>query len=103
MVGEDAEAILGEMIDCYLDDAPKLLEAIAIAVAQANAPQLQRTAHTLKSSSATLGATTLAQLCKELEIMARTGNIKNALDKLPQLEAEYEQVKADLHSQRQPN
>ncbi|MBD2744099.1 response regulator [Coleofasciculus sp. FACHB-1120] len=103
MIGEDAEAILAEMIDCYLDDTPKLLKAIAIAVAQANAPQLQRTAHTLKSSSATLGATTLAQLCKELEIMARTGNIQNALDKLPQLEAEYERVKADLQSQRQPN
>ncbi|MFE1748813.1 response regulator [Coleofasciculus sp. H7-2] len=103
MVGEDAEVILGEMIDCYLEDAPKLMIAIAIAVAQENPPQLQRPAHTLKSSSATLGATTLAQLCKELEIMARTGNIQNALDKLPQLEAEYERVKADLHSQRQPN
>ena len=96
MVNENAESILAEMIDCYLEDAPNLLQAIASAVAQKDASALRQAAHTLKSSSATLGATTLSHLCKDLEVMSRTGRIEGELDKLLQLEAEYERVKAAL-------
>jgi CheY-like chemotaxis protein len=59
MVGENGPEIVAEMIDCYLEDAPKLIEAIAAAVTAADATQLRSCAHTLKSSSATLGATAL--------------------------------------------
>lgn len=79
-------------------DAPKLIEAIAQAVA-ADATQLCLCAHTLKSSSATLGATTLAHLCKELEVISRTENIK--LVDMPQLEAEFARVKLVLIERRQ--
>jgi hypothetical protein len=33
MAGEQSEAILTELIDCYLEEAPKLLEAIQTAIA----------------------------------------------------------------------
>jgi HPt (histidine-containing phosphotransfer) domain-containing protein len=39
-------------------------------------PELQRAAHALKSSSATLGALHLSQLSKQLEMMGRTGTIE---------------------------
>lgn len=100
-VGEDAKPILAEMIDCYLEDAPKLLQAIAIAVAQKDAVALRQAAHTLKSSSATLGATKLSELCKELEATSRCGNIDVVVDKVPQLIIEYGRVKAGLHKKRQ--
>lgn len=101
MVGENAENILAEMIDCYLEDAPKLLRAIAQAVASYDAIALRQAAHTLKSSSATLGAKTLSHLCKELEATSRTGNTNVGLDKVPHLEAEYEKVKIALQLERQ--
>ena len=101
MVGENADLVLGEMIDCYLEDAPKLLQAIAVAITQGDARQLRQAAHTLKSSSITLGATTLSQLCKELEVISRTGHTEGELDKVPLLEAEFERVKAALQIQRQ--
>ncbi|HEY9708017.1 MAG TPA: Hpt domain-containing protein, partial [Oculatellaceae cyanobacterium] len=88
--------VLAEMIDCYLEDAPKLLDAIATAVTQKDAKLLRQASHTLKSSSATIGATTLSHLGQKLEVMSRIGNTEYALDKLPQLEAEYKRVKAAL-------
>ena len=101
MVGENADEILAEMIDCYLEDAPKQLGAIATAVSRANPTLLRQAAHTLKSSSATLGATTLSNFCKDLELAARNGNTEGGLDKVPQLEAEFERVKAALQIERQ--
>ena len=101
MVGEKADLILAEMIDCYLEDAPKLISAIAQAVGQGDATQLRHASHTLKSSSATLGAMTLSHLCKKLEVMSRAGNSEYAEDHLPQLEAEYKRVRAALQLERQ--
>jgi len=101
MVGEKADLVLAEMIDCYLEDAPKLISAIAQAVAQADAAQLRHASHTLKSSSATLGAMTLSHLCKKLEVMSRVGNTEYAEDHLPQLEAEYKRVRVALEIERQ--
>ena len=101
MVGDSADVILAEMIDCYLEDTPKLLSAIATAVAQGDVQQLRHASHTLKSSSATLGAMTLSNLCREIEVMCRLENTEYAVDKLPQLEAEYERVQAALQIERQ--
>ena len=100
MVGEGADSILVEMIDCYLEDAPKLLSAIADAVAQNDAKQLRSSTHTLKSSSATLGATKLSNLCQQLEAISRTGHTEGGQDTVPQLKAEYERVKTALQIER---
>ena len=97
MIGENDKELLAEMIDCYLEDAPKRLRAIAAAMARADAPELRLAAHTLKSSSATLGAKTLSKICQELELAAKNGKIEGEADKVPQLEAEFERVKAALH------
>ena len=101
MVGSEADSVLAEMIDCYLEDAPKLMDAIASAIAQGDAVQLRQASHTLKSSSTTLGATTLANSCRKLEVMSRSGNIEYGVDKLQQLEAELERVLDALQIIRQ--
>jgi len=50
MPAEDA-AVLAEVIDSYLEDAPKLLQAISAAVAQGDTTALYQAAHTLKPTS----------------------------------------------------
>ena len=66
------------------------------AIPQRDAATLHRTAHSLKSSSATLGALRLAALCKEAEAMGRT----NMLDDMPALweriQSEYAVVQEAL-------
>ena len=101
MAGEDASVVLAAVIDSYLEDASKLLQAIAQAVAQEDAIALRHAAHTLKSTSATLGATTLSQFCKELELMGLAGTTADAPALVLLLEAEYAKVQAALKIERQ--
>ncbi|MBD1940234.1 PAS domain S-box protein [Microcoleus sp. FACHB-68] len=96
MLGEDSAEMLTMVIDSYLADAVDLLQALRRAAEQGNATALNLPAHTLKSTSATLGATVLAQLCKQLETMARTGMMEEAAAIVSQVEAEYERVKQEL-------
>jgi signal transduction histidine kinase/CheY-like chemotaxis protein len=119
MAGEQSAAILAELIDCYLEEAPKLLAEIDGAIAHSDATTLRRAAHTLKANSATLGAIAFSNVCKELELLGRTcstGNgssdhteIPNAHlddclakghDWVTQLKLDYEQVKSALQLER---
>jgi HPt (histidine-containing phosphotransfer) domain-containing protein len=62
-----------ELIDTYLADAPAQLEDMAAAIEADNAASLVRPAHTLKSSSATVGAMRLSAVARELEMAGRSG------------------------------
>jgi len=98
MLGQDK--FLAEAIDTYLEDAPKLLQAIAVAVAQGKATELEQAAHTLKSSSALFGATSLSQFCQELEVRGSTGSWTEAAALMPQVKTEYEKVRTALQQER---
>jgi CheY-like chemotaxis protein len=95
-MGENAEAFLTQLIDIYLEEAPDLLQAISAAITQTDASAMQRAAHTLKSSSASLGAITLSKLCQELEDMGQASTMTDALSLESQLKVEYERVKVAL-------
>jgi PAS domain S-box-containing protein len=92
------EEVVPELIDIYFDGALKLLADMRQAVAQGDASLLTRAAHTLKPSSASLGAIPLATLCEELEAMGRAGALESAAEKLAQVEAEYRRVKTALEA-----
>ena len=64
---DDAIATVLELIALYLDDAVVQRDRIQIAIAQKDGDQLRRAAHTLKSSSRSLGAAALGELCETLE------------------------------------
>jgi CheY-like chemotaxis protein len=92
MLGDD---ILGELIDSYREESPRFLRQMQTAIADQDSIALRMGAHTLKSSSATLGALTFAQSCKAIEMQAAQGQLV-APEQLRQLTAEYEQVIAAL-------
>jgi HPt (histidine-containing phosphotransfer) domain-containing protein len=64
-----------ELIEAYLSDGASHLEAIGAAASADDAPGLVRPAHTLKSSSATLGAQRVAAMARRLEMAARSGSL----------------------------
>jgi len=96
----DEDEILIKVIDRYLEDTPKLLQSIATSVAQEDASELEWAAHSLKSTSALLGAKSFAQLCGDLEAIARTGTLTETPVKVLQAQKEYEKVKTALLAQR---
>ncbi|MEB3885095.1 response regulator [Lyngbya sp. CCY1209] len=61
------------LIATYLQEAPQHIDGIRNAIAARDAKGLKESAHTLKSSSAQLGALRFSELCKELEYMGRAG------------------------------
>ncbi len=88
--GKDNRALLAKVISKYFESAPELLERIRQAHARGDHEALRLASHTLKSSSANLGANRLAQLCREVEIQARNRSADEIASKLAQLQAHYD-------------
>ncbi len=89
----DAPNVLDKVIKIFLENSPKLVGALRDAIAQNDAAgTIEQAAHSLKSSSATLGATRLAALCRELERMARENRISGAKAILSEIEKLYPSV-----------
>ncbi|MGD0401524.1 MAG: response regulator [Syntrophobacteraceae bacterium] len=92
MAGEGQPSVLQKVIRIYLETSPKLIETIRNSITLGDPEATQEAAHSLKSTSANLGAEMLAAFCKELETMGRAGTTDNAILLLPVLEDEYERV-----------
>ncbi|NJN56954.1 MAG: response regulator [Leptolyngbyaceae cyanobacterium SL_5_9] len=95
MIGDNPSA-MSALIECYLAESSKLVEAIATASQAADATTVFQTAHRLKSSSASLGATRLAELSKALEACGREGNLTGMKTKVTRLQAEYHLARTAL-------
>jgi signal transduction histidine kinase/CheY-like chemotaxis protein len=65
-------ALLARLIETYLTIAPQLLCQLSAAAMDANPELLRTTAHSLKSSSANVGAAKLSELCHDLEDQVRS-------------------------------
>ncbi|QLE41878.1 PAS domain S-box protein [Nostoc sp. C052] len=91
--------VFAQLIECYLTETPRLVEDISTAIINQDTETLWKTAHQLKSSSASVGAIALAQLCKLLEAQGRSSKLENILELFSQLYQEYEQVKTALEKE----
>jgi CheY-like chemotaxis protein len=83
---------LGKLLARYMEDSRKLVDQLRQAVASNDPATLHTVAHRLKSSSATLGAMTVAAHCKELEVLGRSHRIEGAVDHFQHLERDFEAV-----------
>jgi CheY-like chemotaxis protein/HPt (histidine-containing phosphotransfer) domain-containing protein len=88
--------LVAEFIRLFRDETPPLLAALRAGVGQGQADQVKKAAHTLKSSSANLGAHQMAALCAELEQRGRSGALEGTPAVLAQLEQELERVSQAL-------
>ena len=94
-----APSILQKVIDIYLQNSPALIDDIRTAVFNKDAVALTRAAHSLKSSSANLGASRLSELCKSLEQMGRAQALKGSDEILVQMLDDSDQVMAALKAE----
>ena len=73
---------IDELIDTFLDDAPRMFEELTSALRSGDADSFRRAAHSLKSNAATFGASQLAELAKELEGIGRENRLGETGDRL---------------------
>jgi PAS domain S-box-containing protein len=97
LVGEET-VFLTQLINSFLHDAPRLLQQMRQALEEKKTSDLTLAAHTLKSLANNFGATSLAQLSKELENLGRAGTLAGASERIKQAETEYEQVRRALEA-----
>ena len=84
LIGGD-RAVLIEILDAFLEDAPERLGDLDRAAETGDEVAASRAAHTLKSNGRTFGASELAELCQELESAARAGDLESVRRRLPEL------------------
>ncbi|MBH0204626.1 MAG: response regulator, partial [Nitrospira sp.] len=89
-----ALSLLGKLLAAYLEDAPQLVDQLRKAIRSKDSSAIGSVAHQLKSSSAMLGALTVAARCSELEIMGRSRLIEDAQSRFTQLEQDFESVRS---------
>ena len=88
--------LLTRVINLYLVESPKLMAQLKAAAAAGDAPQIARFAHSLKSSSANVGATILSRYCADLEATAGRADAEEARRVLAKIETEHDSVQAAL-------
>jgi PAS domain S-box-containing protein len=83
---------LSELLDIFRRDYPQQIQAVRQAIADGDAPALQRVGHTLKGSLGNLAAPVASQIAADLESMGESGDLTRAADRMADLEAELIRV-----------
>ncbi len=89
-------SILDKIITAYLEGSKVMISQLRESLAVNNIDILQKNAHSLKSSSANVGATKLSMMSKELEVNCKTNHLENAADLVTSIESEFIRVQDDL-------
>jgi two-component system cell cycle response regulator len=84
-----------DLLASYLDHGPGQVRSLVLAAADADAGTVAATAHMMRSSSALLGATGLADLCHQADEMAQTGT-GDLIEIADLIRIEYDQVSAAM-------
>jgi signal transduction histidine kinase/DNA-binding NarL/FixJ family response regulator/HPt (histidine-containing phosphotransfer) domain-containing protein len=96
--GSNGGSFLNDMIERFIAAAESQADQMQAAAEQGDCATVQRTAHSLKSSSASMGATALSRQCREIETAAATSGLSDAAARLPALQAELETVRHALRA-----
>ncbi len=85
-----------ELIEQFVADAPQLVAAAREGLERGDAEEVRRAAHTLKSNAATFGAHGLADAARELEELARRGELDEGAARVEALGRQLDVVRAAL-------
>jgi len=84
--------LVKRVLATYQASLAKLVGQLQLARAEGAWDQVSRVAHTLKSSSASIGALALSGLCADIERLLRAGDSASALPLLEKFQAEVARV-----------
>ncbi len=88
------------LIERFLDDVPRQIDAVRAAVQMGDAAALERAAHGLKGASGNVGAIRMAAVCAVLVEQARADTTEGGAALLLELEAAAQRARAALAAER---
>jgi signal transduction histidine kinase/DNA-binding NarL/FixJ family response regulator len=92
------ETLLQEVIDIFLEEAPKHLAALRLAVAEGMAKTVETAAHTLKGELGYLCVPEISQRAAQIEEMGRSNDIGGAAGLLPRFELDIRSLFTAIRS-----
>ncbi|TAG33969.1 MAG: Hpt domain-containing protein [Verrucomicrobia bacterium] len=95
---EGDDTFLREIIGIYLEDVPKRLADLKTARASDDRPLFTRSAHTIKGSSANVGAAEVRALAEKIEHRSKSETLASLNEHVGELEAAYARARQALQS-----
>ena len=96
MAGSRGSDLLVKIIGRYLEKTPPLLDELTAAAGRADYDAVRKVAHSIKSSSANLGALRLFEQCKEVETACRLGQVAGFEVMVQEIVSGYESASTAL-------
>ncbi|HFK2920823.1 TPA: ATP-binding protein [Stenotrophomonas maltophilia] len=97
---DELHAVIGEsaiqIVSVFLEDAPAMVQQLQLAAQNGDEPRLQAVAHSLKSSSANVGALSLSAVAARIEREARSGSLQRPAVAVALLVAEFARARVAL-------
>ena len=91
---------VGELIEAYYEETPRYIAMMKAALLTSDAEAFRRAAHTIKSTSATLGVIALAEEAKALERMGRENQLHGAAAKVDEFSDHFAHATTTLEDWR---
>jgi HPt (histidine-containing phosphotransfer) domain-containing protein len=99
-VADDDPNVMLELTEIFLEDSLKHFEGVGHALAEGDYRKMEISGHSVKSSAATFGALVLADLCRQLEMCARTRQNEGIVENLAAARLEFARVQRALLEKR---
>ena len=88
--------ILARIVNMYVEKSPELISAIEEGIAANDSDKVKMAAHTLKSSSAYVGASALADVCGRVESKAANDELNGTQEDVALISSGYESVVSQI-------
>jgi histidine phosphotransfer protein HptB len=85
-----------ELVDTYIEDGRGQVAGLRAALERGDNDSVVRAAHSLKSSSANVGALALSDRCRTLEEAARGGPVEDAARQVASIAMDFDEVARTL-------
>src|SRR3954470_10586089 len=92
----DSDQFLREIVGIFLEDTPVRIAELDQSLAAGDASKFTRAAHSIKGSSANLGAMALRAVAEKLEHQSRTAGLGGVTKLVAEVKAEFARAQAEL-------
>jgi HPt (histidine-containing phosphotransfer) domain-containing protein len=89
-------ALVKEIIASFLEDMPRQLQTLRGHIERGDAAAAGMQAHTMKGAAANMSSPALSAVAGRMEKAGRAGSLEEIADLLPELEREFERLKAAM-------